>query len=88
MESKTSGTIYIMSEAELVETAIGVLEEVSLIFTSVCEGRNGRLLTEPEKLEVIAWGASSQHWSNYMDPSSLLNKMWTHNLSPVNKLWL
>ena len=33
MESKTSGTIYIMSEAELVETAIGVLEEVSLIFS-------------------------------------------------------
>ena len=32
MESKTSRTIYIMSEAELVETAIGVLEEVSLIF--------------------------------------------------------
>ena len=33
MESKTSGTIYIVSEAELVETAIGVLEEVSLVFT-------------------------------------------------------
>ena len=46
MESKTSRTIYIMSEAELVETAIDVLEEVSLIFTSVCEGSNGKMLTE------------------------------------------
>ena len=31
MESKTSRTIYIMSEAELVETAISVLREVKIL---------------------------------------------------------
>ena len=83
MESKTSRTIYIMSEAELVETAIDVLEEVSLIFTSVCEGSNGKMLTEACS-DSLGWSSALVQ---QFDPSSPLNKMFL-NLSSANKLWL
>ena len=62
MESKTSRTIYIMSEAELVETAIGVLEEVSLIFTLV--SAKAVMIKCRQRLEVTAQDAPSRNWSN------------------------